>query len=66
VLRRSCLVGIALSYLPTLALLAAIGTGFVCAGAAGVAFWFLIVALTGYAWVFLWYRAAQLRHRGSR
>jgi hypothetical protein len=66
VLRRSCLIGIALSYLPRLAWLAAIGACFAWAGAAATAFWLLIAALIGYAWVFAMYRAVQLQHRGVK
>jgi Zn-dependent protease with chaperone function len=66
VLHRSCLIGIALSYLPTLAWPAAIGACFAWAGAAGTAFWLLIAALVGYAWMLAVYRGARVQHRGVK
>jgi Peptidase family M48 len=66
VLRRSCLIGIVLSYLPALAWLAAIGACFAWAGAASIAFWLLIAALIGYAWLFALYHATELQHRGVK
>ncbi len=63
---RSCLVGIVLSYLPRLASLAAVGVCFAWAGAAGTAFWLLVAALIGYAFVFAVFRVAQLQHRGVK
>jgi len=64
VLRRSCLVGIALSYVPTLVVVAALAALFAWGGAFGTALTLLAAAAIGYVVVLLMFRAMGLQHRG--
>jgi Zn-dependent protease with chaperone function len=66
VLRRSCLVGIALSYVPAIAVLAAIGALFAWRGALGIALTLLAATVIGYAIVLVMFRTMELQHRGVR
>jgi Zn-dependent protease with chaperone function len=60
-------VGLALSYLPLLACTAVVVALFALGGAFQVALWLLVAVVIGYAWLFVFWRAAQggqMRHRG--
>jgi Zn-dependent protease with chaperone function len=64
VIRRSCLAGLALSYLPLLACAAAAVALFALGGAFRIAIWLLVAAVVGYAWLFVFWRGSQMQYRG--
>jgi Zn-dependent protease with chaperone function len=66
-IRRSCLAGLALSYLPLLACTAVVVALAALGGAFRVAVWLLVAAVVGYAWLFVFWRASQgsqIQYRG--
>jgi Zn-dependent protease with chaperone function len=62
-LRRSCLAGIALSYAPAIAVLAAIVALFAWGGALGIALTLLAATVIGYAVVLVMFRTMKMQHR---
>lgn len=65
-IRRSCLVGVFLSYLPLVACTALIGVLIVLGGALRAVLWWLLVAVIGYGCLEAAWRSHKLAYRGVR
>jgi Zn-dependent protease with chaperone function len=57
-------VGLALSYVPVLVGVAAVGAVIAWGGSLSMAFWLLVALLVGYAYIFAIARSQRLQHRG--
>jgi Zn-dependent protease with chaperone function len=66
VIRRSCLAGVVLSYLPLLACAVVIGVLAAWGGALRIVLWLAVATVIGYAYIFALSRHKRLRYRGVR